>query len=138
MFLDHFIVWSNFDRYKLILNKHDSSATIRYIYIDLTNQYQTQSNYLNDIVGVANYFNCNHFFVVVNKITPALMQNIPQDINIFFIDYNKLPEIDDCGNEFYYQTYYSEDDENYIPFGYVPNRDKFIDIQNFRYGGHYN
>ncbi len=85
MFLDNFFVWNEFRRFKLILNKHDKFAQTRHIYLDLTNQNLSQSNYLNDLVSASSTFACDKFFINVNAVSPALRNNLLQAVKLSFL-----------------------------------------------------
>lgn len=131
MFLDHFRVWDEFKRYKLIMNLYDRCARTRYLFIDLTNQNQSQSNYLNDIVSAAREFSCTDFFINVNSASVALRNNIPSGYRVFFLDAKRRPECNNDGYEFYYHIYEPERGECEEPWGYVPQLNKCMSITDF-------
>ncbi|WP_406916940.1 hypothetical protein [Klebsiella oxytoca] len=131
MFLDNFFVWNEFRRFKLILNKHDNLAQTRHIYLDLTNQNLSQSNYLNDLVSASSTFACDKFFINVNAVSPALRNNLPAGCKVVFLDANKEPEHNDDGYDFYYQIYEPENEYNSEPCGYVPQIDSLMSLTHF-------
>ncbi|MBL7635148.1 hypothetical protein JN384_06955 [Atlantibacter hermannii] len=136
MFLNNFRKWGEHGRYMLILNKHDRYAQTQHIYLDLTNQNQSQSNYLNDLVSASAAFACTNFFINVNAASLALKSNIPQGYSVFFLDANRAPMRNDDGYEFYYHIYEPEREDNSEPWGYVPQLNSFMseyDFQSYYY-----
>lgn len=131
MLLNHLCQWWTYNNYSLMLLRHNSRAEIKYVYIDLSHQYLTQSNYLNDIVEVTNFFQVNNLMVYANEITPSLRANIPPYINSIFIDARQTPITNADGFQFYPLLEEFDENDPQPPYGYVPQLDGIVDIMYF-------
>lgn len=131
MFLNNFRKWGSFGKYDLLFLKHDLSGSTRYIYVDLTNQVLSQVNYLNDLVSASQYFDSVWFFVNVNAVSASLTQNIPENLNVNFLDASRPPILNEDGYEFYYFVY--EPEMGNEAYGYVPNINQFMSASAFEH-----
>ena len=126
--LEHFHIHWIWDDYKLVLNKYDSTAITRYIFLDLSHQTKTRSNYLNDLLEKANYFNCHQILIFANEVSQSLRNNLPKDILTYFINASLEPSINQEDHQFY-SILCEEGDSDEM--GYVPQVDMVISRYEF-------
>ncbi|WP_234014320.1 hypothetical protein, partial [Cronobacter dublinensis] len=84
---------------------------------------------LNDLVSASQHFGSVWFFVQVNALSETLKQNIPENLNVYFLDASQPPSRNEDGYEFYYCVYEPEMGNDL--YGYVPHMNQFMTATDF-------
>lgn len=63
----------------LVVNRHDPTASNRWVLVDLSHQSRTQANYVSNIQQVMNNWSCHKLLLFVNTVTASVAPNLTAD-----------------------------------------------------------
>ncbi|MFW0928336.1 hypothetical protein [Providencia sp. VP23HZSY-1] len=133
---EHFFIWNGNDNYCLGLNSYDNTASTRFILIDATHQHQSRNNYINTLVEYCNSRSCYNALILVNSVSEATLRNIPNDINVNFVDANHTEMKNTDGDSFYQFIEFGDEEYRHHnpPLGYCPQFNHICNVEDFYYG----